>query len=89
MTKRPKNLLASGSSCSDRLPFAFLGELTREADDAPAGLFEARFGGGQRNAQVPGRARPKSVARHDGDVLARQQPPREILRTETRAANVQ
>jgi hypothetical protein len=54
-------------------------ERSREADDSPARFCEPRVGGGQRDAQVSGSARPKTVAREDRDVLLLQQPLCKVL----------
>src|SRR5689334_7879734 len=64
-------------------------QLTREADDPPPRLFEARLGRRQRDAQVTTSTRPEAIAGQQGDVFAEQQFPREILRAEAAAADVE
>src|SRR5271169_7107986 len=64
-------------------------QLAGEAGDPPPRLFEARLGGGQRDAQVTDGTRPEAVARQQNDVLAEQQFPRKILRAEPAAADVE
>src|SRR5271169_5758011 len=66
-----------------------LGKFAGEANDPPSRLFEARLRGSQRDAQVTYRTRPEAVARKQGDVFAREQGAREILRTETGPADVE
>jgi hypothetical protein len=60
-----------------------------EAHGAAAGFFEVPFGRGQRDAQVTRAARSKGVTREQRHILLPQQSPREILRAEPGAANVE